>query len=133
MFLYSLMGFAFLLAIFGIDLADLVIILGVIIPPYFQEKLIKRLGLDKMEVVLDDIKLARKKMIKRSLWQALLVALIFLVTAIYLWTSGMAQDGFYTFDFYFFKTIPLLMLIFFVLAFFTYYLINRRKIRIVED
>ncbi|MET3558824.1 hypothetical protein ABID29_001952 [Streptococcus rupicaprae] len=134
MFLYSLVLVGFLLELFALaDIWDILALLGVFIPFNAQVKLIRRLGLDKLEVEQDQMKAAKKTMFKRTLWQTLIIIGVMLLTIIAMWRMGIPQEDGTSADIFFKIAAPGAMAIMTPIAFLVQLKDNLKKISLIEE
>lgn len=133
----------FLYFFFVIDISAIALFIAFFIPPYYQEKLIKRLELDKVEVEREHLKIAEKAMLKRTLWQTLLFSLLGPLTSFALWRMGIPKDSSelpldlpnrdqLIFETHFYLSLPHLTLGVTIISFICFYIANRRKIIIID-
>ncbi|HFR3670803.1 TPA: DUF3278 domain-containing protein, partial [Streptococcus suis] len=77
----------------GEDVMGISLFLTLVYSQVKQEAIIKRLGLDKLVVAKADVKLARKKMMKRTLFQTLQIAVYSLLVSIGIWQLQIPQES----------------------------------------
>lgn len=144
MVVYSLLNLAIFLSIFAIaDIWGIALLLAWVIPAYCQAKLVKRLGLDKIEVDSHQVQTARRTMLKRTIWQTLIIAVICVLTTIALWRMGIPQEASplaldlpnrdqIIFEHHFYLGFPILLGLSTLIGFSSFYIANRRKIIILD-
>ncbi|MFH6711601.1 DUF3278 domain-containing protein [Streptococcus suis] len=96
-----------------------------------QETIIKRLGLDKLVVAKADVKMARKKMMKRTLFQTLQIAVLSLLVSICLWQSQIPQESGTSAAEYFQFVTPMTVVLLTLVGFVSFYFANRKKITFI--
>ncbi|MGO0076747.1 DUF3278 domain-containing protein [Streptococcus suis] len=77
----------------GEDVMGISLFLTLVYSQFKQDAIIKKLGLDKLFVAKDDVKMARKKMMKRTLYQTLQIAVYSLLVSIGLWQFHIPQES----------------------------------------
>ena len=96
-----------------------------------QEIIIKKLALDKLVIAKSDVKLARKKMMRRTLFQTLQIAVLSLLVSIGLWQFHIPQESGTTAAEYFQFVTPMTVCILTLIGFISFYLANRKKIVLI--
>lgn len=115
----------------GEDVMGISLFLTLVYSQVKQEATIKRLGLDKLFVAKADVKLARKKMMKRTLYQTLQIAVLSLLVSIGLWQLQIPQEsGTSAAEYYQFVT-PMTVVLMTLVGFVSFYFANRKKITFI--
>ena len=98
-----------------------------------QEQVIHRLELDIYEVSEDEVGEAKKKMLKRTFLQTLIVMGLAIFVAIGLWRTGFLQENKISFEIYFTFIFPLVIGLITMISFLSNFIANRRKIKVIRD
>ncbi|HFH9837177.1 TPA: DUF3278 domain-containing protein [Streptococcus suis] len=96
-----------------------------------QEAIIKKLGLDKLVVEKDDVKLARKNMLKRTLFQTLQISILSLLVSIGLWQYQIPQESGTSAAEYFQFVTPMTVVFMALVGFICFFIANRKKIVLI--
>lgn len=115
----------------GEDVMGISLFLTLVYSQVKQEAIIKRLGLDKLFVAKADVKMARKKMMKRTLFQTLQIAVYSLLVSICLWQSQIPQESGTSAAEYFQFVTPMTVVLLTLVGFVSFYFANRKKITFI--
>lgn len=115
----------------GEDVMGISLFLTLVYSQVKQDTIIKRLGLDKLVVAKIDVKLARKKMMKRTLFQTLQIAILSLLVSIGLWRFHIPQESGTTAAEYFQFVTPMTVVLLTLVGFLSFYIVNRKKIKFI--
>lgn len=115
----------------GEDVMGISLFLTLVYSQVKQEAIIKRLGLNKLSVAKADVKLARKKMMKRTLYQTLQIAVLSLLVSIGLWQLQIPQESGTSAAEYFQFVTPMTVVLLTVVGFVSFYFANRKKITFI--
>ena len=100
---------------------------------YQQEQVIHRLELDIYEVSEDEVGEAKKKMLKRTFLQTLIVMGLAIFVAIGLLRTGLLQENKISFEMYFTFIFPLVIGLITMISFLSNFIANRRKIKVIRE
>lgn len=115
----------------GEDVMGISLFLTLVYSQVEQEATIKRLGLDKLFVAKADVKLARKKMMKRTLYQTLQIAVLSLLVSIGLWQLQIPQESGTSAAEYFQFVTPMTVVLLTLVGFVSFFFANRKKITFI--
>ncbi|MCK4024625.1 DUF3278 domain-containing protein [Streptococcus iners] len=115
----------------GEDVMGISLFLTLVYSQVKQEATIKRLGLDKLFVAKADVKMARKKMMKRTLFQTLQIAVYSLLVSIGLWQLQIPQESGTSAAEYFQFVTPMTVVLLTLVGFVSFYFANRKKITFI--
>ncbi|NQN90655.1 DUF3278 domain-containing protein [Streptococcus suis] len=115
----------------GEDVMGISLFLTLVYSQVKQEAIIKRLGLDKLVVAKDDVKLARKKMMKRTLYQTLQIVVYSLLVSIGIWQLQIPQESGTSAAEYFQFVTPMTVVLLTLVGFLSFYIVNRKKIKLI--
>ncbi|HEL1612660.1 TPA: DUF3278 domain-containing protein [Streptococcus suis] len=115
----------------GEDVMGISLFLTLVYSQVKQEATIKRLGLDKLFVAKADVKLARKKMMKRTLFQTLQIAVYSLLVSIGLWQLQIPQESGTSAAEYFQFVTPMTVVLLTLVGFVSFFFANRKKITFI--
>ncbi|HFI0353387.1 TPA: DUF3278 domain-containing protein [Streptococcus suis] len=115
----------------GEDVMGISLFLTLVYSQVKQEATIKRLGLDKLLVAKADVKMARKKMMKRTLYQTLQIAVLSLLVSIGLWQLQIPQESGTSAAEYFQFVTPMTVVLLTLVGFVSFYFANRKKITFI--
>lgn len=115
----------------GEDVMGISLFLTLVYSQFKQDAIIKQLGLDKLVVAKADVKLARKKMMKRTLFQALQIAVLSLLVSIGLWQLQIPQESGTSAAEYFQFVTPMTVVLLTLVGFLSFYIVNRKKIKLI--
>ncbi|NQO19771.1 DUF3278 domain-containing protein [Streptococcus suis] len=115
----------------GEDVMGISLFLTLVYSQVKQEAIIKRLGLDKLFVAKADVKMARKKMMKRTLYQTLQIAVLSLLVSIGLWQLQIPQESGTSAAEYFQFVTPMTVVLLSLVGFVSFYFANRKKITFI--
>ncbi len=115
----------------GEDVMGISLFLTLVYSQFKQGAIIKQLGLDKLFVAKADVKLARKKMMKRTLYQTLQIAVYSLLVSIALWQSHIPQESGTSAAEYFQFVTPMTVVLMTFIGFVSFYFTNRKKITFI--
>ncbi|HFU4376643.1 TPA: DUF3278 domain-containing protein [Streptococcus suis] len=115
----------------GEDVMGISLFLTLVYSQFKQDAIIKQLGLDKLLVAKADVKLARKKMMKRTLFQTLQIAVYSLLVSIGLWQSHIPQESGTSAAEYFQFVTPMTVVLMTFIGFVSFYFANRKKIQFI--
>ncbi|CYU88712.1 Protein of uncharacterised function (DUF3278) [Streptococcus suis] len=114
----------------GEDVMGISLFLTLVYSQFKQDAIIRQLGLDKLVVAKADVKLARKKMMKRTLFQALQIAVLSLLVSIGLWQFQIPQERGTSAAEYFQFVTPMTVVLLTLVGFLSFYIVNRKKIKL---
>lgn len=100
---------------------------------YQQEQVVHRLELDIYEVSEDEVGEAKKKMLKRTFLQTLIVMGLAIFVAVGLWRIGLLQENKISFEMYLTFISPIVIGIITIISFLGYFITNKRKIKVVHE
>ncbi|HEL2278008.1 TPA: DUF3278 domain-containing protein [Streptococcus suis] len=115
----------------GEDVMGISLFLTLVYSQFKQDAIIKQLGLDKLVVAKADVKLARKKMMKRTLFQALQIAVLSLLVSIGLWQFQIPQERGTSAAEYFQFVTPMTVVLLTLVGFLSFNIVNRKKIKLI--
>lgn len=115
----------------GEDVMGISLFLTLVYSQFKQDAIIKQLGLDKLFVAKVDEKSARKKMMKRTLFQTLQIAVYSLLVSIGLWQFHIPQESGTSAAEYFQFVTPLTVVLLTLIGFLSFYIVNRKKIKLI--
>lgn len=115
----------------GEDVMGISLFLTLVYSQFKQDAIIKQLGLDKLLVAKADVKLARKKMMKRTLFQTLQIAVYSLLVSIALWQSHIPQESGTSVAEYFQFVTPMTVVLMTFIGFVSFYFTNRKRIQFI--
>ncbi|HEM6153737.1 TPA: DUF3278 domain-containing protein [Streptococcus suis] len=115
----------------GEDVMGISLFLTLVYSQVKQEAIVKQLGLDKLFVAKADVKLARKKMMKRTLFQTLQIAVYSLLVSIGLWQLQIPQESGTSAAEYFQFVTPMTVVLLTLVGFLSFYIVNRKKIKLI--
>ncbi|HFI0092398.1 TPA: DUF3278 domain-containing protein [Streptococcus suis] len=115
----------------GEDVMGISLFLTLVYSQFKQDAIIKKLGLDKLFVAKDDVKMARKKMMKRTLYQTLQIAVLSLLVSIGLWQLQIPQESGTSAAEYFQFVAPMTVVLLTLVGFLSFYIVNRKKIKLI--
>ncbi|HFI0236984.1 TPA: DUF3278 domain-containing protein [Streptococcus suis] len=115
----------------GEDVMGISLFLTLVYSQFKQDAIIKQLGLDKLLVAKADVKLARKKMMKRTLFQTLQIAVYSLLVSIGLWQLHIPQESGTSAAEYFQFVTPMTVVLMTFIGFVSFYFANRKKITFI--
>lgn len=115
----------------GEDVMGISLFLTLVYSQFKQDAIIKQLGLDKLFVAKADVKLARKKMMKRTLFQTLQIAVYSLLVSIGLWQFHIPQESGTSAAEYFQFVTPMTVVLLTLVSFLSFYIVNRKKIKLI--
>ncbi|HEM3455284.1 DUF3278 domain-containing protein [Streptococcus suis] len=115
----------------GEDVMGSSLFLTLVYSQFKQDAIIKQLGLDKLFVAKADVKLARKKMMKRTLFQTLQIAVYSLLVSIGLWQLQIPQKSGTSAAEYFQFVTPMTVVLLTLVGFLSFYIVNRKKIKLI--
>ncbi|HFI0577736.1 TPA: DUF3278 domain-containing protein [Streptococcus suis] len=115
----------------GEDVMGISLFLTLVYSQFKQDAIIKQLGLDKLLVAKADVKLARKKMMKRTLFQTLQIAIYSLLVSIGLWQLHIPQESGTSAAEYFQFVTPMTVVLMTFIGFVSFYFANRKKIAFI--
>ncbi|CYV15658.1 DUF3278 domain-containing protein [Streptococcus suis] len=115
----------------GEDVKGISLFLTLVYSQFKQDAIIKQLGLDKLFVAKADVKLARKKMMKRTLFQTLQIAVLSLLVSIGLWQLQIPQESGTSAAEYFQFVTPMTVVLLAIVGFLSFYIVNRKKIKLI--
>ncbi|HEL1634033.1 TPA: DUF3278 domain-containing protein [Streptococcus suis] len=113
----------------GEDVMGISLFLTLVYSQFKQDAIIKQLGLDKLFVAKADVKLARKKMMKRTLFQTLQIAVYSLLVSIGIWQLQIPQESGTSAAEYFQFVTPMTVVFLTLVGFLSFYIVNRKKIK----
>ncbi|CYV20044.1 DUF3278 domain-containing protein [Streptococcus suis] len=115
----------------GEDVMGISLFLTLVYSQVKQEAIIKRLGLNKLFVAKADVKMDRKKMMKRTLFQTLQIAVLSLLFSIGLWQLQIPQESGTSAAEYFQFVTPMTVVLLILVGFVSFYFANRKKITFI--
>ncbi|HFI0813858.1 TPA: DUF3278 domain-containing protein [Streptococcus suis] len=115
----------------GEDVMGISLFLTLVYSQFKQDAIIKQLGLDRLFVAKADVKLARKKMMKRTLYQTLQIAVYSLLVSIGLWQLQIPQESGTSAAEYFQFVTPMTVVLLTFVGFLSFYIVNRKKIKLI--
>ncbi|HFR3702265.1 DUF3278 domain-containing protein [Streptococcus sp. A34] len=115
----------------GEDVMGISLFLTLVYSQFKQDAIIKQLGLDKLMVAKDDVKMARKKMMKRTLYQTLQIAVYSLLVSIGIWQLQIPQESGTSAAEYFQFVTPMTVVLLTLVGFVSCYFANRKKITFI--
>ncbi|MFM0785823.1 DUF3278 domain-containing protein [Streptococcus suis] len=115
----------------GEDVMGISLFLTLVYSQFKQDAIIKQLGLDKLVVAKADVKLARKKMMKRTLYQTLQIAVYSLLVSIGMWQLQIPQESGTNAVEYFQFVTPMTVVLLTLVGFISFYIVNRKKIKLI--
>ncbi|HFI0668108.1 TPA: DUF3278 domain-containing protein [Streptococcus suis] len=115
----------------GEDVMGISLFLTLVYSQFKQDAIIKQLGLDKLFVAKVDEKSARKKMMKRTLFQTLQIAVYSLLVSIGLWQFHIPQESGTSAAEYFQFVTPMTVVLMTFIGFVSFYFANRKKITFI--
>ncbi|MBO3755843.1 DUF3278 domain-containing protein [Streptococcus suis] len=115
----------------GEDVMGISLFLTLVYSQFKQDAIIKQLGLDKLLVAKADVKLARKKMMKRTLFQTLQIAVYSLLVSIGLWQLQIPQESGTSAAEYFQFVTPMTVVLLTLVGFLSFNIFNRKKIKLI--
>ncbi|HFI0344765.1 TPA: DUF3278 domain-containing protein [Streptococcus suis] len=115
----------------GEDVMGISLFLTLVYSQFKQDAIIKQLGLDKLLVAKADVKLARKKMMKRTLFQTLQIAVYSLLVSIGIWRLHIPQESGTSAAEYFQFVAPMTVVLMTFIGFVSFYFANRKKIQFI--
>ncbi|CYU99935.1 DUF3278 domain-containing protein [Streptococcus suis] len=115
----------------GEDIMGISLFLTLVYSQFKQDAIIKQLGLDKLFVAKADVKLARKKMMKRTLFQTLQIAVYSLLVSIGIWQLQIPQESGTSAAEYFQFVTPMTVVFLTLVGFLSFYIVNRKKIKLI--
>ncbi|MDW8649851.1 DUF3278 domain-containing protein [Streptococcus suis] len=115
----------------GEDVMGISLFLTLVYSQFKQDAIIKQLGLDKLLVAKADVKLARKKMMKRTLFQTLQIAVYGLLVSIGIWQLQIPQESGTSAAEYFQFVTPMTVVLMTLVGFLSFYIVNRKKIKLI--
>ncbi|MGQ7422935.1 DUF3278 domain-containing protein [Streptococcus suis] len=115
----------------GEDVMGISLFLTLVYSQFKQDAIIKQLGLDKLFVAKADVKLARKKMMKRTLFQTLQIAVYSLLVSIGMWQLQIPQESGTSAAEYFQFVTPMTVVLLTMVGFLSFYIVNRKKIKLI--
>ncbi|MGV3030084.1 DUF3278 domain-containing protein [Streptococcus suis] len=115
----------------GEDVMGISLFLTLVYSQFKQDAIIKQLDLDKLVVAKADVKMARKKMMKRTLYQTLQIAVLSLLVSICLWQSQIPQESGTSAAEYFQFVAPMTVFLLTLVGFLSFYIVNRKKIKFI--
>lgn len=115
----------------GEDVMGISLFLTLVYSQFKQDAIIKQLGLDKLVVAKADVKMARKKMMKRTLFQTLQIAVLSLLVSFCLWQLQIPQESGTSAAEYFQFVTPMTVVLLTLVGFLSFYIVNRKKIKLI--
>ncbi|HEM5427093.1 TPA: DUF3278 domain-containing protein [Streptococcus suis] len=115
--------------VLGEDVMGISLFLTLVYSQFKQDAIIKQLGLDKLVVAKADVKMARKKMMKRTLFQTLQIAVYSLLVSIGIWQLQIPQESGTSAAEYFQFVTPMTVVFLTLVGFLSFYIVNRKKIK----
>ena len=115
----------------GEDVMGISLFLTLVYSQFKQDAIIKQLGLDKLVVAKADVKMARKNMMKRTLFQTLQIAVYSLLVSIGIWQFHIPQEGGTSAAEYFQFVTPMTVVLLTLVGFLSFYIVNRKKIKLI--
>ncbi|HEL9639042.1 TPA: DUF3278 domain-containing protein [Streptococcus suis] len=117
--------------VLGEDVMGISLFLTLVYSQFKQDAIIKQLGLDKLFVAKADVKMARKKMMKRTLFQTLQIAVYSLLVSIGIWQLQIPQESGTSAAEYFQFVTPMTVVLLTLVGFLSFYIVNRKKIKLI--
>ncbi|CYT81690.1 DUF3278 domain-containing protein [Streptococcus suis] len=117
--------------VLGEDVMGISLFLTLVYSQFKQDAIIKQLGLDKLVVAKADVKMARKKMMKRTLFQTLQIAVYSLLVSIGIWQLQIPQESGTSAAEYFQFVTPMTVVFLTLVGFLSFYIVNRKKIKLI--
>ncbi|HFR3709687.1 TPA: DUF3278 domain-containing protein [Streptococcus suis] len=117
--------------VLGEDVMSISLFLTLVYSQFKQDAIIKQLGLDKLVVAKADVKMARKKMMKRTLFQTLQIAVYSLLVSIGIWQLQIPQESGTSAAEYFQFVTPMTVVFLTLVGFLSFYIVNRKKIKLI--
>lgn len=115
----------------GEDVMGISLFLTLVYSQFKQDAIIKQLGLDKLVVAKAEVKLARKRMMKRTLYQTLQIAVYSLLVSIGMWQLQIPQESGTNAVEYFQFVTPMTVVLLTLVGFISFYIVNRKKIKLI--
>ncbi|NQK45228.1 DUF3278 domain-containing protein [Streptococcus suis] len=115
----------------GEDVMGISLFVTLVYSQFKQDAIIKQLGLDKLLVAKADVKMARKKMMKRTLFQTLQIAVYSLLVSIGIWQLHIPQESGTSAAEYFQFVTPMTVVLLTFIGFVSFYFANRKKIKLI--
>ncbi|MFM0817049.1 DUF3278 domain-containing protein [Streptococcus suis] len=115
----------------GEDVMGISLFLTLVYSQFKQDAIIKQLGLDKLVVAKAEVKLARKRMMKRTLYQTLQIAVYSLLVSIGMWQLQIPQESGTSAAEYFQFVTPMTVVLLTMVGFLSFYIVNRKKIKLI--
>lgn len=115
----------------GEDVMGISLFLTLVYSQFKQDAIIKQLGLDKLFVAKAEVKLARKKIMKRTLYQTLQIAVYSLLVSIGIWQLQIPQESGTSAAEYFQFVTPMTVVLLTLVGFLSFYIVNRKKIKLI--
>ncbi|HEM5042746.1 TPA: DUF3278 domain-containing protein [Streptococcus suis] len=115
----------------GEDVMGISLFLTLVYSQFKQDAIIKQLGLDKLVVAKAEVKLARKRMMKRTLYQTLQIAVYSLLVSIGMWQLQIPQESGTNAVEYFQFVTPMTVVLLTLVGFLSFYIVNRKKIKLI--
>ncbi|HEL1707937.1 TPA: DUF3278 domain-containing protein [Streptococcus suis] len=115
----------------GEDVMGISLFLTLVYSQFKQDVIIKQLGLDKLVVAKAEVKLARKKMMKRTLFQTLQIAVYSLLVSIGMWQLQIPQESGTSAAEYFQFVTPMTVVLLTLVGFISFYIVNRKKFKLI--
>ncbi|MFI3086955.1 DUF3278 domain-containing protein [Streptococcus sp. 2022WUSS037] len=115
----------------GEDVMGISLFLTLVYSQFKQNAIIKQLALDKLLVAKADVKLARKKMMKRTLYQTLQIAVYSLLVSIGIWQLHIPQESGTSAAEYFQFVTPMTVVLLTLVGFLSFNIVNRKKIKLI--
>ncbi|BCP59915.1 DUF3278 domain-containing protein [Streptococcus parasuis] len=115
----------------GEDVMGICLFLTLVYSQFKQDAIIKQLGLDKLIVAKGDVKLARKKMMRRTLYQTLQIAVLSLLVSNGLWQLQIPQESGTSATEYFQFVTPMTVVLLTFIGFVSFFFANRKKIKLI--
>lgn len=108
------------------------VMIALIVPLYYQDKLVRELQLDKMFVARGELKEARKFMLRKTLRDTFKSSLLALATCVMIWMMNIPQESGTTFDTFWKISVPGTVLLMTVIVLPINYIANRKKIILTD-
>ncbi|HEL2003972.1 TPA: DUF3278 domain-containing protein [Streptococcus suis] len=115
----------------GEDVMGISLFLTLVYSQFKQDVIIKQLGPDKLVVAKAEVKLARKKMMKRTLFQTLQIAVYSLLVSIGMWQLQIPQESGTSAAEYFQFVTPMTVVLLTLVGFISFYIVNRKKFKLI--
>ncbi|MGU7900067.1 DUF3278 domain-containing protein [Streptococcus suis] len=115
----------------GEDVMGISLFLTLVYSQFKQDAIIKQMGLDKLFVAKAEVKMARKKMMKRTLYQTLQIAVLSLLVSIGLWQFQIPQERGTSAAEYFQFVTPMTVVLLTLVGFLSFNIVNRKKIKLI--